>query len=94
MQELPQQNLAILLTESQVWQTLNKVIKLINPLSLINFVTSLVMKCNQRTKLHPNHDLKTNFCCTDPMWIHLQNQIEIFSYVNLCIFILLALGAQ
>lgn len=91
---MPQQNLALLLPTFQVWQTLNKAIKLINPSSLINFVASLVLKCNQITKLHPNHDLKTNFCCMDPMWIHLQNQIENFSYVNLFILSLLALGAQ
>jgi hypothetical protein len=94
MQESPQQNLALLLTESQVWQTLNKVLKLINPSNLINFVASLVLKCNQRMRRHPNHDLKTNFYYTNPMWIHLQNQIENFSYVNLCILNLLALAAQ
>jgi hypothetical protein len=94
MQESSQQNLALLLTKSQVWQTLNKPLKFINPSSLINFVVSFILKCNQRMRPHPNNDLKTSFCCTDAMWIQLQNQMEKSSYVNLCILSLLALGVQ
>jgi hypothetical protein len=94
MQESPQQNLTLLLTKSQVWQTLNKALKLINPSSLITFLASLILICNQRMKPHPNHNLKTNFCCTDPMWIHLQYEIENFSFVNLLPFESFSFGSS